>query len=73
MSSGEQERAIAEKAKMAYIANYVVHRLTMPDQNGNLLQPDVTRPEEEVWRARVVAAVCLPLLWRSLLLLLSTG
>ncbi len=33
---------------MGYIGNYVVHRLTMPDDNGNLLQPDVTRPDEEV-------------------------
>lgn len=35
---------------MAYIGNYVVHRLTMPDDHGNLLQPDVTRPDEEVRR-----------------------
>ena len=33
---------------MAYIGDYVVHRLTMPDESGNLLQPDVTRPDEQV-------------------------
>lgn len=48
MSSGGQELALAEKANLVYMADYVVHRLTMPDVNGNLLQPDVTRPEEDV-------------------------
>lgn len=48
MTSGEQEKALAEKANMAYMTDYVVHRLTMPDKNGNLLQPDLTRPEEQV-------------------------
>lgn len=33
---------------MTYIADYIVHRITMPDANGYVLQPDVTRPEEEV-------------------------
>lgn len=53
MSSGEQEKALAEKANLAYMADYVVHRLTMPDKNGNLLQPDVTRPEEQVWMTQL--------------------
>ncbi|CAM9534676.1 unnamed protein product [Ectocarpus sp. 6 AP-2014] len=44
----QEDQALSEKAHMAYIADYIVHRITMPDGNGNLLQPDVTRPEEEV-------------------------
>ncbi|CAM9359212.1 unnamed protein product, partial [Ectocarpus sp. 8 AP-2014] len=44
----QKDQALSEKAHMAYIADYIVHRITMPDGNGNLLQPDVTRPEEEV-------------------------
>lgn len=63
MSSGEQERALTEKANTAYMADYVVHRLTMPDRNGNLLQPDVTRPEEQVCITRLfVAVICYMLL-----------
>eukprot|EP00903_Cladosiphon_okamuranus_P020676 g18985.t1 len=48
VTTEEQEQALAEKANMAYMTDYVVHRLTMPDKNGNLLQPDLTRPEEQV-------------------------
>lgn len=50
MTSAEQEKVLADKANLAYMADYVVHRLTMPDGNGNLLQPDLTRPEEKVCR-----------------------
>ncbi|CAM9523503.1 unnamed protein product [Pylaiella littoralis] len=44
----DKRETLREKAHMAYVADYIVHRITMPDGNGNLLQPDVTRPEEEV-------------------------
>ncbi|CAM9273121.1 unnamed protein product [Ectocarpus sp. 12 AP-2014] len=44
----QEDQALSEKAHMAYMADYIVHRITMPDGDGNLLQPDVTRPEEEV-------------------------
>lgn len=64
MTSGEQEKALAEKASLAYMADYVVHRLTMPDSNGNVLQPDLTRPEEQV---------CQPSWARGLSLVLQAG
>ena len=33
---------------MGYIADYLLHRITMPDQDGNILQPDVTQPGVQV-------------------------
>lgn len=50
----QEDQALSEKAHMAYMADYIVHRITMPDGNGNLLQPDVTRPEEEVGAPRAM-------------------
>lgn len=48
MSEEEEKTAIAEKAYLAYIADYVLHRISMPDEHGNLLQPDITQPGVEV-------------------------
>ncbi|CAM9930851.1 unnamed protein product, partial [Hapterophycus canaliculatus] len=42
------DETLLEKAHMTYVSDYIVHRITMPDADGNILQPDVTRPGEEV-------------------------
>ena len=44
----KHSQSLSEQAHMGYIADYLLHRITMPDQNGNLLQPDVTQPGVEV-------------------------
>lgn len=33
---------------MGYIADYLMERVSMPDENGNLLQSDLTQPGVEV-------------------------
>lgn len=48
MSEEEEKAATSEKANLAYIADYVLHRISMPDEHGNLLQPDLTQPGVEV-------------------------
>ncbi|CAM9731047.1 unnamed protein product [Scytosiphon promiscuus] len=46
--TSSSSQTLPERAHAMYIADYIVHRITMPDADGNVLQPDVTRPDEEV-------------------------
>lgn len=48
MSEEDEKTVIEEKAYLDYIADYVLHRISMPDEHGNLLQPDLTQPGVEV-------------------------
>lgn len=40
----EEQRALEEEARMSYMTEYLLHRISMPDENGDLLQPDLLQP-----------------------------
>lgn len=44
----EAEKGLQEEAQMAYMADYLLQRISMPDEEGNLLQPDLLQPEVQV-------------------------
>lgn len=47
-SSEEELEEDETRGRMAYIADYLLHRVSMPDEHGNILQPDVTQPGVQV-------------------------